>query len=817
MHRTATRITTHPSGIADVLAAVLAAASLSVTAHAAESGADPANASEQSIPARSVPERSVPEQSVPEQSPKCPTPNTAASTAAGTRRAARPPAELPEEVEFEADGVEGTREGELKLTGEVEIRQGERRIRTSDATYNPQDESFRVDQGVEYSDGAVTVRGAGAHIDRDGGAVFEGAQFELADRNARGSADRIRATTEGTLSLDRVRYTTCPLGNEDWMLTASDIDISQRAGLGIGRGVRLDFKGVPLLYAPFISFPVGNERKSGFLFPTIGTSSRSGYSLSVPWYWNIAPNYDATFTPTYFSKRGAKLDTELRYLNPFGEGQLDVQYLPDDGEFGSERSFIRFIDQSDFTRHLRLDIDAANASDDEWFEDFGMGPEGTSITYLNRSASLTYLDERWLAVLHAQNFQTIDFATENRLPIAPADRPYTLLPQLAVRADFPDQPFGLTYGLDMELANFEHNVAGLDTGWRADFAPEIRMPLRGAGLYIEPSASWRYTRYELREDRPASDGDNDAFSRSAPVLSVDGGMVFERLFGSHKQRLSTVEPRFMYLYVPYRNQNDLPVFDAGLADLNLVQLFRTNRYVGADRLGDANQIAIGVTSRWLDADTGEQYIAATVGQAYYFDRPRVTLPGEELEDPETSDIVAELDLRAYGNWNIRGGIQWDPRNTRSERGQLQLQYRPSYDRVTNLGYRFRRNRLEQLDGSVAWPINKQWSVYARMVYSLEDDAIDETAPVDPTLPLSDTVARRDEKGVIDQFAGLEYRSCCWRFRVVARRYVSDRTGDLDTSVLLQLELNGLSNVGVGANTFLERSIRGYSIDPPEDE
>jgi LPS-assembly protein len=281
--------------------------------------------------------------------------------------------------------------------------------------------------------------------------------------------------------------------------------------------------------------------------------------------------------------------------------------------------------------------------------------------------------------------------------------------------------------------------------------------------------------------------------------------------------VNTIEPRFMYLYVPYRNQDDLPVFDTTLADLNLVQLFRTNRYVGADRLGDANQLAIGFTSRWLDAHTGEQYIAATVGQAYYFDRPRVTLPGEPVDDTATSDIIAELDLRAYGNWNISGGIQWDPSETRSERGQIQLQYRPRYDQVMNLGYRFRRDRLEQVDGSVAWPVSRDWSLYARMVYSLEGDALDETAPVDPTLPPSDTVARRNEKGVIDQFAGLEYRSCCWRFRIVARRYVSDRSGDLDTSVLLQLELNGLSNVGVGANTFLERSIRGYSIDPPKDE
>ncbi|HJY37803.1 MAG TPA: LPS assembly protein LptD, partial [Steroidobacteraceae bacterium] len=234
-----------------------------------------------------------------------------------------------------------------------------------------------------------------------------------------------------------------------------------------------------------------------------------------------------------------------------------------------------------------------------------------------------------------------------------------------------------------------------------------------------------------------------------------------------------------------------PVFDTAPADLNLVQLFRTNRYVGADRLSDANQISIGVTSRLIDAQDGKQFISGTVGQTYYFDEPRVALPGEVLEDPEYSDLIAELDVTAYGDWNVSMGVQWDPGETRSEKGDVRLQYQPEYDRVMNLGYRFRRGSIEQVDGSVAWPIGNNWSAYARLVYSLEDDT------------------------TLDQFAGFEYRSCCWRVRAVARRYVSDRTGDTDTSFLLQLELNGLSSVGVGADAFLERAIRGYSSSPPE--
>lgn len=678
----------------------------------------------------------------------------------------------------------------MLLGGDVVISQGSRRLKTRDAVYDAQTQSFQVEHGVEYSDPTLKVAGDGAHVDPNGGAEFEGARFELPAVNARGSASRIRATTQGELELGDVRYTTCPVGNEDWLLRAQRIDVNQRAGLGVGRGVRLDFKGVPLLYAPLISFPVGNERKSGFLFPTIGSSSSSGYSLSAPWYWNVAPNYDATFVPTWYTKRGARIDAEFRYLTGTGSGVVDAQYLPQDQVLDQDRSFLRWTDRSDFTESLRLNVDASNVSDSRWFEDFGFGPEGASYIYLNRFAELIYLSQHWLATARVQNFQTIDDT------IDPAVRPHTVLPQFAAHAEFPDQPFGLTFAFDAELANFEHDLATRASGWRIDAAPEIRMPLRGSGIYLEPAASWRYTAYRLDDDAGVVD---DSPSRSAPIFSVDTGLVFERESGSRAQRLHTLEPRLMYLYAPYRDQSDLPQFDTTLADLNLVQLFRTNRYVGADLLSDANQVSFGVTSRLLDADTGRQFIAATVGQAYYFDEPQARLAGEVFDDPETSDIVAELDLTAYADWNISMGVQWDPGDTRSEKGDVHVQYRPAADRVVNLGYRFRRGNLEQrgveqVDASAAWPINDQWSVYARTVFSLEDET------------------------TLDQFAGFEYRSCCWRLRLVGRRYVSDRAGDRDTSILLQLELNGLSSVGVAADAFLERSIRGYSFsssDPPE--
>jgi len=698
--------------------------------------------------------------------------------AAATEPAPAKPAVEDPDIHLQMDTFEATRDGQWNLNGNVSISQGQRRLTTSDATYDPKTQNFSTKSSVEYSDPQLKVQGRSADLAPAGGATFEGAQFELPTRSARGSAGRISATAEGNLSLDDVRYTTCPLGNDDWIFKASDIDINQSSGIGTGRNVRLDFKGIPILYTPFISFPAGTQRKTGLLFPIFGTSSRSGTQLGVPWYWNIAPEYDATFLPTWYSKRGARLDTEFRYLSPIGRGTFSADYLPDDKEFGDSRTFVHFIDKSDLNEHLRLGTDASNVSDNRWFEDFGLGPEGTSVSYLNRSMNLLYLDDGWFASARAQNFQTLD-STIDRL-----DRPYTLLPQLAVRANFPNRAYGLTLGFDGEFSNFLRND-GL-TGMRLDIMPQVRMPLRGAGVYIEPAASWRYTAYDLDDTAPGTDR---TVSRTLPIFSLDGGVNFERNWGEHGQRLQTFEPRFMYLYVPYRNQDQLPVFDTGEADLNVVQLFRDNRYVGADRISNANQVSVGVTSRLLDSDTGQQFIAGTIGQAYYFETPRVTLPGVPLSDTSASDIVAELDLTAYRNWNIRMGVQWDPGGKRSEKGDVNIQYKPAHDKVVNMGYRFRRDNIEQVDGSVAWPIGQRWSAYARMVYSLEENT------------------------TLDQFAGFEYRACCWRLRFVTRRYLRNREGDIDTSFMVQLELNGLASVGVGADAFLQRSIRGYSSDP----
>jgi LPS-assembly protein len=306
------------------------------------------------------------------------------------------------------------------------------------------------------------------------------------------------------------------------------------------------------------------------------------------------------------------------------------------------------------------------------------------------------------------------------------------------------------------------------------------------GAFAAANASYRYTQYTLDDLAP---GAEESPRRTLPSASLDTGFVLERAAGSRGERLQTLEPRLLYLYVPYRNQDDLPVFDTGIPDLNMVQLFRDNRYVGPDRVGDANQVAVGVTTRLLDATRGRQFLSATLGQAFYFEDPRVRLPGEPVETRSSSDMIAELDLAAFKNWNARFAYQWNPDLSQGERTETFVQYAPAPGRVINAGYRFRRDELEQVDVSGAWPLSAKWRGFARAVYSLREDK------------------------TLDQFVGFEYSSCCWAVRLITRRYISSRTGDADTSFGLQLELKGLSSVGVDNEAFLRDAIRGYSALP----
>lgn len=677
-------------------------------------------------------------------------------------------------ISIEADGGTFAVKGTSVLSGNVVMRQGDKTIRADHLEYDAETGRAKLDGAVEFAGPTVKVQASNGTYSPTLGAQFEGAQFELPERNARGSARAMQADADGTLTLDGVSFTTCPVTDVAWRLNSKRIVLDTRERNGTGRGTSVEFKGVPVIYLPWMSFPIGPQRKSGFFFPGIGGSSRNGAEIQLPYYWNIRPNMDFMAEPVYYAKRGVDFAGEFRYLTDRQRGSLDFNFLPNDDVEGIDRTRLHLEHVAELPGDWRFRIDATDVGDSSYFEDFAHGPEGTSVPFTERLAEATYRDEHWNVRGQIQDFQTID----EDLP--DEDRPYARAPRLLASGDWDLGLGAIDYGFDGEIVNFERNLGV--TGWRMDVAPRAAFDWSAPGFFVRPSGGFRYTQYALDNTAPGTD---DSPTRSLPFASLDAGLVFERQAGSRGQRRMTLEPRALYLYTPFREQSNLPLFDTGLPDLNLVQLFRSNRYVGADRVNDANQIAFGLTSRLFNADSGAQYLAASFGQTYYFEKPRVVLPDEPVATRDTSDFIAQVSLSAYKNWNVEAGMQWNPEDTRSERSQIRLQYRPDGQRVLNLAYRAQRDRLEQAEVSGAWPIGKRWNAYARAVYSLRDSQM------------------------LERFAGFEYQACCWRIRAVARRSISNREGTQESSFYLQLELTGLASVG-NADAFLEHTIRGYS-------
>ena len=686
----------------------------------------------------------------------------------------------PGAVTFEAGKIElnvGT-ERSASLSGGVLIRRGNRLAGADSAEYNPVTQALSLSGDVRYKNPTTSITSDYAEFSYSTGRIyFSGAEFQLGQGSSRGVADEIEISQEGTLSLVGVNYTTCPPGSDDWLIEAADIKLDTRAGKGTAKKVALRFQGVPILYAPTLTFPIGDARLTGILAPEIGSAGRSGNEIRLPWYWNISENYDATITPRLLTDRGLQIGTEFRYLSKRNDGIARIEYLADDRLFNDHRTFLSFKHRTQFNNGWRNTIDYSQISDDNYFEDLGSSLSATSITHLDRSAVFDYFGDNWSILARFQDYQTVDEQ------IAATDTPYRRVPQIRISAEWPQRPLGLRYNIDSELVYFDHDVGV--TGWRLSAMPEVSWPFERSGWFINPTVALQYTQYDLENTAPGQPRKPD---RTVPISSLDFGMIFERSLAGSENRILTLEPRLLYVHIPYREQSDLPVFDTIEADLNLVQLFRTNRFLGVDRIADTEQLSFGVTSRIFNPNTGNEVVTATIGQAFYLSEQAVTLPGQPGITSDSSDYIAELRFLIYENFNFDIGHQWSNRNNGTTQSKARLQYRPASNKVLNLAYRYRRQSLEQTDVSWSWPLSSNWNFVGRYNYSLRDNK------------------------TLEQFFGLEYESCCWGLRLVSRRFVSTRDGTKDSSFGLQLVLKGMASVGTRADRVLERGILGYSRD-----
>ncbi len=601
---------------------------------------------------------------------------------------------------------------------------------------------------------------------------------------ASGHADRLEFRGENRMRLTNATYSTCAADDPAWYARMAQLDLDYDREVGEARDATVVFKGVPLFYSPWVGFSLNNRRKSGLLAPTFGTSSKSGIEFTLPYYWDIAPNMDMTIAPRLMSKRGLQINSDFRYLNYDYNGLARVEWLPDDRVYGKSRYAYSILhNHPNLGNGFSGLLNVSGVSDSTYMRDLSTRITEASQGNMLRQGLLSYGSWWGSATVNLQTYQTLQ---DPALP--PVSKPYQRLPQVTVVSNRPDFIGGTAFAFNGEWVNFDHPT--LDTARRLTLYPQLSLPLMTSAWYVTPKIGLHSTRYDI--DRRTSVGP-DTIVRNLPVFSVDSGVAFERDFEWFGKGLTqTLEPRLFYLLVPQRTQNQIPVFDSGLADFNFATIFSDNIYSGVDRIADANQLTAALTSRLIDPQTGEEYVRGMVGQRYYFAKQNVTLPGEPARPGGTSDLLAALSGRLTPKTYADVAWQYDPRDGQTERFALGGRWQPDFAKVLNASYRYTRDHtmmggtpgIRQVDFSGQWPLSQGWYGVGRFNYSLK------------------------ERKIIETIGGLEYDGGCWVGRLVLQRYATS-TGNTNTALFVQLELNDFSKVGSNPLELLSRRIPGY--------
>lgn len=742
----------------------------------------------------------------------------------------------------------------LNFAGSVDLHRGDQHLMADHASYDTVAETLDAQGHVRYSDSSIAMSSetVSMSLDRDQ-ATLRDTQFIIPQAPLRGSAATIYRDDKNLSRYQDASFTSCPPGNQDWIGHASKVKVNRETGQGAAKNAWLEFKGVPVLYTPYISFPTDDRRLSGLLPPYWSKTQRNGFDISVPFYWNIAPNFDDTITPRYMDRRGGMLTNKFRYLSEFSQGSLLTQYLPNDQLLNKSRYMGSFRDQASFTEHLSSNINLNYVSDKTYFNDLNNALGIQTQRFLPSSAFVNYARPNVSFSTGIQHYQMIEKKVELKSyavtdPNYASDplslnyeyyrsgvdvqnlynakrTPYSVLPKVALNAEHHFENLPLAVGLDSQFNYFDHNH--LVTGQRFNIAPSVSLPVEGSAGFFIPKITGHFTQYQLGNQAPESvvGKQSSSISRTLPIFSVDSGLAFEKALDlGNKSYTNTIEPRAFYLYIPYKDQSDIPLFDTALYDTNFYSLFRENRFSGGDRIQDANQITLAATSRFLDNSTGLEPLKVSVGQIVYFANRNVdafyrydplfdtTNPGylnkvHATQTTGTSNFIGEVGGQITRNLSHLTGAQWDPEQNRVARWQAGLKYHNQANEIINLGYRFRDSSnnqsgltpttISQTDVSFRWPLFNDWYGLGRWQYSLNFDKTTES------------------------FIGLEKESCCWRFRILGRRYINGAGSGIslannnlkpETAFFVQLELKGLSSFGDNLDQFLQRRLTGYRKD-----
>lgn len=704
---------------------------------------------------------------------------------------AQVPVELPSYAR--ARRIDGEMDEKVTLTGDAEVRRGGAVLRGDRISYTVATDELEVEGNARVFRDGVAFFGPSLRmrVDAQTG-VMPDANFTYAARNGRGRAKLLEFLGEQQSRLTEARYTTCRPGDEAWWVTANRLDLDGTENLAVARGARIYFKDVPIFASPYFQFPLGDERRSGVLTPSFGLNSKLGAEVTVPYYWNIAPNRDLTVTPRVMARRGVLLSNEFRYLEPTWRGTIGYDTIPEDREFGGSRDFTTIQHEYSAPSGLIGGLNYNRVSDDRFFVDFGRNIVSSSLSVLPQDGYVGYNRTYWNTLLRVTKNQTLQdpFAPENERVV----KPYERVPQLTLNAQRYDLA-GFDVANVFEVTRFDH--PDFETGARTIVNPSVSYPLQTPGWFLIPRAQVHHTRYALDVNTslpPALRRADRVLSRTVPIYSLDSGLVFERdatWFGDAATQ--TLEPRLYYAYIPFREQNSLPNFDTALADFNFAQLFTENVFVGGDRIGQANQLTAALVGRVFDTGTGAERLRAAIGQRFYFSQQNVVLPGGVPRTDKASDVLFALSGLLDRRWVADIAVQHSTHEDQLVRASVGVRYQPAVAKVLSFAYRYKLDELDQVDVAGQWPLSARWYAVGRANYS-----------------------RRDRRWV-ETLAGFEYKHDCWVVRFAAQRFVTG-TNTTTTTAFIQLELTGLASIGSNPVETLRRNIPGYQvINPPPRE
>lgn len=706
-------------------------------------------------------------------------------------------------LEASAEHYDMVGENEVQMHGGVVVQQGTRMLESENLQLNTQTKNAQLSDNVRVRQEGMLMTGERADIDLNSKRLsINNAEYVIHANHIRGSASRIHNTAKDVLVLDRSTYTTCEPNSNTWYFEADKLRLNAPAGWGTATNMVIRVKDVPVFYLPWFMFPIDDRRQSGFLFPTIGTDSTSGLVIGIPYYLNLAPNYDATITPVYMSKRGTLLNSEFRYLTPYNKGDVGGGFLSNDELYDGDKRYMGYWHHSsNFKNGWTALTDYTKVSDPDYFIDIETDLNASALTHLNQGAAANYRTDHWNFLGLVQQYQTLDKR------IKPNSEPYRRVPQLrATGTDLLSVP-GFYWTLNSEAVVFDHprsNVSRPAEAQRLMLSPGLGYRTETSYGYVNPRVRTISTQYDIEPGKLYT-GDLATFDDTPDIntyiASVDSGLVFERdseWFG--KDQKQTLEPRAFLLYVPREDsQNAIPLFDTSTYSFSYDQLFRENRFTGGDRYGDEKKMAVGLTSRFISDYSGEEWLRMSVGQAFYFDDRYVQLKSTTPpQEDATSALAGRLVWQLQKSWFFYNDVEWDSDANHIDNLNSGFQINRENEYLLNLGYLYHApeaddisdEKLKQTDLSFILPLSARWSALGRWGYDVELNRS------------------------FDNMAGLEYDSCCWKFRLVSRRFLQEDAHDENkvepkSGIYFQIELKGLAGIGRKVENLLDTSISGY--------